>query len=142
MVIVPSDSRVEAEAMIQNKDIGFVAPGQKAEVKVDTFNFTRYGMLHGEVTTVSQDAIARERPGDRANPAKAALTESSEPQGQEFVYAARIALAETRMQIDEKMVDLAPGMAVTVEITTGRRRIIEYLLSPIMRYRHESLRER
>ena len=142
MVIVPADSRVEAEAMIQNKDIGFVASGQKAEVKIDTFNFTRYGLLHGEVISVSQDAIVRERPGDRANPAKVALTETSEAQGQEYVYAARVVLGETRMQIDDKMVDLAPGMAVTVEITTGRRRIIEYLLSPIMRYKQESLRER
>jgi hemolysin D len=144
MAIVPADSRIEAEAMIQNKDIGFVTPGQSAEVKVDTFNFTRYGFLHGEVTTVSQDAIVREKPGDKANPAKSgtSLSETSEPQGQEFVYAARIALGETRMQIDDKMVDLAPGMAVTVEITTGRRRIIEYLLSPLMRYKQESLRER
>ncbi len=70
MVIVPTDSRVETEAMIQNKDIGFVASGQKAEIKIDTFNFTRYGLLHGEVTSVSQDAIVRERPGDRGNPAK------------------------------------------------------------------------
>ena len=121
-----------------------MAPGQKAEVKIDTFNFTRYGFVHGEVATVSQDAIVRERPGDKANPAKsgAALSETSEPQGQEFVYAARIALEQPRMQIDDRMVDLAPGMAVTVEITTGRRRIIEYLLSPLMRYQQESLRER
>ena len=144
MVIVPADSRVEAEVMIQNKDIGFVAPGQKAAVKIDTFNFTRYGFVHGEVATVSQDAIVRERPGDKANPAKSgtALSETSEPQGQEFVYAARVSLEQARMQIDDKMVDLAPGMAVTVEITTGSRRIIEYLLSPLMRYKQESLRER
>jgi hemolysin D len=144
MLIVPADSRIEAEAMIQNKDIGFVAPGQKAEVKIDTFNFTRYGFVHGEVISVSQDAIVRERPGDKAGPAKSgtALSETSEPQGQEFVYAARISLEQANMQIDDKMVDLAPGMAVTVEITTGRRRIIEYLLSPLMRYKQESLRER
>ena len=144
MVIVPADSRVEAEAMIQNKDIGFVAPGQKAEVKIDTFNFTRYGLLRGEVAMVSQDAIVRERPGDKANPARSApaLSETSEPQGQEFVYAARISLEQARMQIDDKMMDIAPGMAVTVEITTGRRRIIEYVLSPLMRYKQESLRER
>jgi hemolysin D len=144
MLVVPADSRVEAEAMIQNRDIGFVAPGQKAEIKVDTFNFTKYGLLHGEVITVSQDAMVRERPSDKTNPAKsnAALSETSEPQGQEFVYAARVSLEHTRMQIEGKLVDLAPGMAVTVEITTGRRRIIEYLLSPLMRYQHESLRER
>jgi len=70
------------------------------------------------------------------------LNESSEPLGQEYVYAARLSLERTQMQIDGKMVDLAPGMAVTVEITTGRRRILEYLLSPIMRYQHDSLRER
>ena len=70
------------------------------------------------------------------------MNESSEPLGQEYVYAARLSLERTQMQIDGKMVDLAPGMAVTVEITTGRRRILEYLLSPIMRYQHDSLRER
>jgi hemolysin D len=141
MVIVPADSKVEAEAMIPNRDIGFVQVGQKAEIKVDTFNFTRYGLLHGEVVTVSQDAIVREKAG--ANPARpSALVDTSEPQGQEYVYAARLSLDRTRMEVDGKMVDLAPGMAVTVEITTGRRRIIEYLLSPIMRYQHDSLRER
>ena len=59
-----------------------------------------------------------------------------------MVYAARISLDRTQMQIEDKLVDLAPGMAVTVEIKTGRRRIIEYLLSPLVRYGHESLRER
>jgi membrane fusion protein, hemolysin D len=144
MVVVPADSRIEAEVMVQNRDIGFVAPGQKAEIKIDTFNFTRYGLLHGDVVTVSQDAIVRERPADKNGPAKAnsALSETSEPQGQEYVYSARISLAQTRMLIDGRMVDLAPGMAVTAEITTGRRRIIEYLLSPLMRYQHDSLRER
>jgi hemolysin D len=46
------------------------------------------------------------------------------------------------MQVDEHMVDLAPGMAVTVEIKTGSRMILSYLLSPLLRYRQESLRER
>jgi hemolysin D len=144
MVIVPAESRLEVEAVIQNRDIGFVSPGQAAEVKIDTFNFTKYGLLHGEVITVSQDAIVREKPADKADPTKsrAALTDTSEPQGQEFVYAARVSLDRTRMQIEDKLVNLGPGMAVTVEIKTGRRRIIEYLLSPIMRYGHESLRER
>src|SRR5262249_11121443 len=143
MVIVPADSRIEAEVMVQNRDIGFVAPGQKAEIKIDTFNFTRYGLLHGEVVTVSQDAIVRDRPPDKSGGAKpTALTDTSEPQGQEFVYAVRVALERTQMLIDDRMVDLAPGMAVTVEITTGERRILEYLLSPLMRYRQESLRER
>ena len=66
----------------------------------------------------------------------------SEPQGQELAYAARIALDETRMQIENKWVDLAAGMAATVEIKTAQRRVIEFLLSPLLRVKQESLRER
>ena len=144
MAIVPADSRLEAEAMVPNRDIGFVVPGQSAEVKIDTFNFTKYGLLHGEVMTVSQDAIARDKPTDRNDNSKSrtALSDTSEPEGQELLYSARISLDRTEMQVEDKTVSLAPGMAVTVEIKTGRRRVIEYLLSPLLRYRHEAIRER
>jgi len=145
MVVVPAESRIEIEAMIQNKDIGFVEEGDEAEIKIDTFNFTKYGLLRGKVLSVSADAIVRERPVGQSNADKVANisgARSSEPQGQELSYAARVSLNETRMQIERKVVDLAPGLAVTVEIKTGHRRIIEYLLSPLLRYRQESLRER
>jgi hemolysin D len=144
MQIVPLDSQLEAEAMIFNRDIGFVGPGQSAEIKIDTFNFTRYGLIHGKVTSVSQDAIVRDKPADKQNGARpaGALAETSEPAGQEFVYSARVSLDATQMQVEDKLVNLAPGMAVTVEIKTGTRRIIEYLMSPLLRYRQESLRER
>jgi hemolysin D len=144
MVIVPADSRLEVEAMISNRDIGFVSAGQVAEVKIDTFNFTRYGLLQGKVVSVSQDAIIREKPNAKSGAPKSggALSDSSEPEGQELLYSTRIALDETQMQIEDKLVNLAPGMAVTVEIKTGTRRLIEYLMSPLLRYRHESLRER
>ena len=144
MVIVPADSHLEAEAMVPNRDIGFVVPGESAEIKIDTFNFTKYGLLHGEVVTVSQDAIPRDRPADKNDQTKsrAALSDSSEPQGQELVYSTRVSLDRTEMQVEDKVVSLAPGMAVTVEIKTGQRRIIEYLLSPLLRYRHEAIRER
>ena len=143
MAIVPADSKLEAEAMVPNRDIGFVVAGQPAEIKVNTFNFTKYGMLHGKAITVSQDAIAREKPAERAGAApRAALSDTSEPQGQELVYSARVSLDRTQMQIEDKTVSLAPGMAVTVEIKTGQRRVIEYLLSPLLRYKQESLRER
>jgi hemolysin D len=144
MMIVPLDSQLEAEAMIPNRDIGFVNAGQDAEIKIDTFNFTRYGLIHGKVATVSQDSIVRDKSYDKAATSKldGGSPNSSEPQGQELLYAARIALATTQMQVEGKLVNLAPGMAVTVEIKTGTRRIIEYLMSPLLRYRHESLRER
>jgi hemolysin D len=144
MSIVPADSHLEVEAMISNRDIGFVSVGQQAEVKIDTFNFTRYGLLQGKVVSVSQDAIIRDEPNKKQTDKKlgGALSDSSEPEGQELLYSAQIDLETTQMQIEEKLVNLSPGMAVTVEIKTGKRRLIEYLMSPLLRYRHESLRER
>jgi hemolysin D len=143
LVIVPSDSRLEIEAMVSNRDIGFVHPGQEAEIKIDTFNFTRYGLLHGEVLNVSQDAIIRERQADRSNDrAVGTRNDSSEPKGQELNFSARISLDRAEMQVDDRMVKLSPGMAVTVEIKNGSRNILSYLLSPLLRYRRESLRER
>src|SRR5260221_5866108 len=142
-VVVPSDSPLEIEAMLSNRDIGFVHPGQRTEIKVDTFNFTRYGLLHGEVLSVSSDAITRDRQQGGSNDrASGAAQSSSEPKGQELEYAARISLDRTQMQVEDKLVKLGPGMAVTVEIKTGVRRIISYLLSPLARYKQESLRER
>ena len=143
LVVVPRDSRLEIEAMVSNRDIGFVHAGQEAEVKVDTFNFTRYGLLHGRVLGVSQDAIVRDKPQDRAADRDAsAANETSEPKGQELNYSARISLDRATMQIDERTVDLSPGMAVTVEIKTGARRIIDYLLSPLLRYQQDVMHER
>ena len=144
MVIVPAESRLEIEAMVANRDIGFVEAGQEAAIKVDTFNFTRYGLLHGTVLNVSHDAISRDKPQDNKTPDKppGADAGSSEPKGQELVYAARVSLDRTRMQVEDKTVNLSPGMAVTIEIKTGARRIISYLLSPLVRYKHDSLRER
>jgi len=149
MVVVPAESHREIEAMVQNRDIGFVHEGDAAEIKIDTFSFTKYGLLHGKVLSISADAIQRDKPpteGAGAASDKDARNNStsrtSEPSGQELLYSARIALDTTRMQVEGRMVDLAPGMAVTIEIKTGQRRIIEYLLSPLLRYKQESLRER
>lgn len=62
-MIVPGDNSLEVEAFVENKDIGFVRAGQAAEVKVETFNFTKYGTLHGTVMQVSGDAIQDEKRG-------------------------------------------------------------------------------
>jgi len=142
-VLVPVDSHLEIEAMVSNRDIGFVHAGQDAEIKVDTFNFTRYGLLNGKVLNVSSDAITRQKPQDKSAD-KNLGTESttSEPTGQEMIYAARVSLDQRQMQVEDKLVNLSPGMAVTVEIKTGSRRIIGYLLSPVLKYKQEMLRER
>lgn len=122
MVIVPMENVLEVEAMLPNKDIGFVNPGQEAEVKVETFPFTRYGTLHGTITQVSSDAIQDDKLG--------------------LIYSTRVKLARDTIQVENKKVRLSPGMAVTVEVKTGTRRVIEYILSPLMQVSSESLRER
>jgi hemolysin D len=143
LVIVPSDSRMEIEAMVSNRDIGFVHAGQDTEIKIDTFNFTRYGLLHGQVLSVSQDAVIRDRKQDRSDDRGLGTQNgTSEPQGQELNYTARISLDRTQMQVDDRVVHLSPGMAATVEIKTGSRTMLSYLLSPLLRYRQETLRER
>src|SRR5260370_32723490 len=111
--------------MVSDRDMGFVAPGQQGEVKVDTLSFARYGLLHGEVINVSQDAITRDKPQDKSNDKTPGTeTTSSEPKGQEMNYAARVSLDRTQMQVDDRLVNLSPGMAVTLEPKTGTRRII------------------
>ena len=142
LVVVPQDSHLEIEAMVSNRDIGFVHAGQAAEIKVDTFNFTRYGLLRGQVVSLSQDAITRDRPQDKVAEHQNAESSTSEPKGQELAYAARVSLDRTQMQVEDNPVNLSPGMAVTVEIKTGSRRIMSYLLSPLLRYKQETLRER
>jgi hemolysin D len=143
LVLVPHDSQLEIEATIANRDIGFVHGGEPVELKIDTFSFTRYGTLNGKVLSISQDAVPHEKRSDKsADKSKGSDTSSSEPQDQELGYLARISLDTTQMQIGDKMVNLAPGMAVTAEIKTGSRSIISYLMSPLMRYRQDALRER
>ncbi len=140
LAVVPDDSKLEIEAMVPNSDIGFIHEGQGAEIKVHTFNFTRYGLLHGTVLSVSADAVSRDQSADKS--ATKGDTTSSEGDAGEPVYTARISLDRTQMAVEDKMVNLAPGMAVTVEVKTGSRSVLSYLLSPLARYSAESLHER
>jgi hemolysin D len=142
-VVVPSDVVLEVEAMVPNRDIGFVHVGQDVQIKIDAFNFTRYGLLHGRVLSVSQDAIVRDVPPDKTKDnTPGAESISSEPRGQELNYAVRVSLDVTRIQIDDALANLSPGMAVTAEIKTGSRSAISYLLSPLVRHVHDSMHER
>ena len=144
LAIVPKNSKLEIEAMISNRDIGFIHEGQEVKIKIDTFNFTKYGFIDGKVLSISQDAITKQKPpssSDNANKS-GAINETSEPKGQELVYATRVSLDKTKMQVDERLVSLSPGMAVTVEIKTGTRRVMEYLLSPLFKHKQKAMRER
>lgn len=122
MVVVPEDGAVEVEATLPNKDIGFVRAGQEAEVKLQTFPYTRYGTIDGVVTDVSQDAVQDEQQG--------------------LVFVVRVRLEKDTVDVHGEAVRIAPGMMATVEIKTGYRRIIEYFLAPLLRAARESLNER
>jgi hemolysin D len=140
LALVPVNSQLEIEARISNRDIGFVSAGAPAQIKIDTFNFTRYGLRHGVLLSVSSDAIVQDKPGDRTQPGGPGG--SSEPSDQALIYSARVSLDKTKMQVDDNIVDLTPGMAVTVEISIGSRTVMSYLLSPLLKYAHDSLREK
>ncbi|PHZ84026.1 HlyD family type I secretion periplasmic adaptor subunit [Paremcibacter congregatus] len=122
MVLVPNDRTLMVEANILNKDIGFVTAGQQVEVKLEAFPFTKYGVIHGEVIHLAQNAVADENLG--------------------LIYPARISLKTSTIRVRGKDINLSPGMSVTAEVKTGKRRLIEFLLSPLLRYKDESLRER
>jgi hemolysin D len=119
---VPANETLEVEAQIENRDIGFVRPGQAATVKIDSFPYTRYGYLEGEVVSVSHDAVQDERKG--------------------LVFLARVRLERNHLMIDGARVTLSAGMTVSAEIRTGKRRVIDYFLSPLQEHVGGSLRER
>ncbi|MCC6966582.1 MAG: HlyD family type I secretion periplasmic adaptor subunit [Nitrospira sp.] len=124
LIIVPQDHPVEVEAQLENKDVGFVKEGQPVELKIETFPFTLFGTIPGKVLTVSDDAVPLDK----------------EKGG--LVYASRVSMDRATMQVEGKQIHLSPGMAVTVEIKTGQRRVIEFLLSPLLKSMQESMRER
>ena len=122
MIVVPDSAQVTAEVAIANLDIGFVNPGQMAEIKLETFPYTRYGTVTARVDVVTADAVTDEKKGS--------------------YYPAILSLNKRDLLIDGKRVPISPGMNITAEIKTGQRRVIEYLLSPVQRMGAESLRER
>jgi len=122
LVVVPEGPALEVEALVLNKDIGFIREGQAAAVKLDAFPFTRYGALQGVISGVGEDAVDHEILGP--------------------VYPVRLIIATNDIRVDGRTVRLSSGMAASAEVRTGERRILEFLLSPLARGRDESLRER
>lgn len=122
MLIVPDESQLEVEVFLDNKDIGFVIEGMDAEIKIHTFPFTKYGLIDGHITSISDDATIDEQQG--------------------LIYRMNLVMDKNTIWVDEREVKLMPGMAVTAEVKTGKRRIIEFFLAPLLRYKDESIRER
>jgi hemolysin D len=145
MEIVPQRDALEIESYLDNGDIGFIQKGQHAVVKIKSFPFTRYGAIDAEVTRVAEDAIplpeAEQREENPTTSAKTALFGGAQ-RTQNLVYPVTLSLDRHDISVDGATVALIPGMAVTVEIKTGSRRILEYLFSPVTEVASESLRER
>ena len=142
LVVVPVDGSLVVEAMVPNRDVGFVHERQEVEVKVETFTFTRYGLIHGTVIGLSRDTVTEDqrkpdRPDERDRTGKGDADNSGSPS-----YVARVALERTSLSVDGEARTLGPGMAVTAEIKTGSRRILSYLLSPLRQYATDAGRER
>ena len=122
MKIVPENQTLEVEAWLQNQDIGFVETAQSAEIKIHTFPFTKYGVIDGAIEKISADAIADEQQG--------------------LIYKTTFSMDKTWLNVEGKTVNLVPGMGVSVEVKTGKRLLIEYVLTPLLKYKMDSVEER
>ena len=122
MIIVPQGTTLEVEAWAANKDIGFLHPGQVAEVKVETFNFQRYGTIDAVVANIGADAKEDKEKGN--------------------TYRIVLQLQRQDMEVGGRRVALSPGMTATAEIKIRQKRIVEYFLDPFRKYKSEALRER
>ncbi len=145
MRIVPDDAGLEIECYVENKDIGFVRSAQRAIVKIESFPFTRYGSLDAKVTRVAHDAIpepdAQTIEGNPAKPPKTGYFGGGQ-RVQNLVFPVTLLSDRATMDVDGVEIPLSPGMAVTVEIKTGKRRILEYLFSPLVETASRAMRER
>ena len=122
MTIVPEEALLEMEAWVANKDIGFIHNGQEAEVKIETFNFQKFGTVKAVVSDVSPDA--------------------TEDKDKGRVYRVLLTLDKNNVLVNDNFVDLAAGMSATADIMIRQKRIIEYFLDPFKKYQNEALRER
>ena len=129
-VLVPLDVPLEAEVLIDPKDVGYVELGQAARIKFDTFPFQKHGMAQGTVRLISRGAFP-----------KTAL-EEERPNGEALFYKARLTLSDPQLRDVPKDFKLIPGMALQAEIRTGKRSVLSYFLYPILRGLDEGIRER
>jgi hemolysin D len=146
-IVTPNGGRLQVEALVANLDIGFIRLGQSAVIKVDSFPFTQYGVIHGKVIGIAPAAIAEheakralENAIATANPAPPPQTAPG--QAESFVFPVIVELGEASMNVDGSSAPLTPGMTVTVEIKTGSRRVLDYILSPLTKIASEAARER
>lgn len=143
MLIVPNQHTVELEAYVENKDIGFMQEGQSAQVKIDAYDYSKYGTVPAIISHVSRDAVdfSGNGTGQLANKDTDSKKDGA-PGSKGLMYAIKVSLQNPTILVDGKAMPISPGMSGNVEIKTGERRIISYVLSPLITHAHESLNER
>jgi len=117
--IVPLDSPLLIKAFVENKDVGYLRPGMDVSLKVDTFEFQKYGILEGELLQVSKDSIEDQKMG--------------------LVYEAYVKPLQTTLMVDGKETAISTGMSISAEIKVGKRRIIEFFIYPLIKYWNEGI---
>lgn len=119
--VVPAERPIEVQARILDRDIGLARPGQPVDVKLAAFDYTRYGAIPGTVEKIAPSG-------------------SEDARGGRY-YSATVALERAWVDVEGERVPIRPGLGATVDVELGRRRIIEYFLAPVLRYREQALRE-
>jgi len=117
-VVTPAEKLI-IKATVQNQDIGFVTKEMEVSVKIDTFDFQKYGLIHGTVKHIADDAIEDEKLGP--------------------VYEIAITPSDTTLKGEGKTLSINPGMSVTAELKVGKRRVIEFFIYPMIKYLDEGL---
>ena len=134
--LVPENESLVAEVMVKNDDVGFVYPHQKVKIKLAAYPFQQYGMLDGEILTLSADANDDQQNQQRQN------TEANRDKTPPSIYKALVSLDTQQLTVDKSQFKLVPGMQVTAEINQGKRTVLEYILSPLEKTVRESAHER
>ena len=120
--IVPLDDTLLIEAQVRPQDVAFIRPDQDASVKFTAYDYSVYGALDGKVERISADTLVDER-------------------GENF-YRVIVRTEQTHFLVNGKSLPIIPGMVATVDVLTGEKTVLDYLLKPVIRMRHEALRER
>ncbi|MBI5439293.1 MAG: HlyD family type I secretion periplasmic adaptor subunit [Nitrosomonadales bacterium] len=123
MDIVPIEDNLLIEAQVRPSDIAFLHPGQDATVKITAYDFSIYGGIRGKLEHISADTIVDEKRG-------------------ESYFLIRVRTDTNFVQSGSKQLPIIPGMTADVEILTGRKSILSYLLKPLLKAKEKALRER
>lgn len=122
MTVVPKDTKLKIKAKVMNQDIGFIEKDMDVSIKIDTFNFQKYGIIKGKVLVVGANSIEDEKFGQ--------------------IYEVFIEPMNTVLMVEGKEQSIKVGMSTTCEINIGKRRIIEFFIYPLVKYLDESIKVR